>query len=61
MEKPDCICPVCSEVFTGEEGVTAYLPVGVDLLEQSPLGLPALRSAGRGRKSGTFDLGKLTL
>ena len=35
MEKPDCVCPVCSEVFTGEEGTTAYLPVGVDLLEQS--------------------------
>lgn len=34
MEKPDCICPVCSEVFTGEEGMTAYLPIGVDLLEQ---------------------------
>ena len=31
----DCICPVCSEVFTREEGMTAYLPVGVDLLEQS--------------------------
>ena len=34
MEKPDCVCPVCSEVFDGEEGMTAYLPVGVDLLEQ---------------------------
>ena len=34
MENTDCVCPVCSEVFDGEEGMTAYLPVGVDLLEQ---------------------------
>ena len=34
MKKPDCVCPVCSEVFPGEEGMTAYLTVGVDLLEQ---------------------------
>ena len=35
MEKPDCVCPVCSEVFDGEEGVTAYLPVGANPDEQS--------------------------
>jgi len=34
MKNTDCVCPVCSEVFDGEEGMTAYLPVGVDLLEQ---------------------------